>query len=41
MLNKYIPQSEKALQLYELVQRKHDLKQMLVAEQNRSLQVLP
>lgn len=31
----FSPQSKKALALYELVQRRHDLKQMLVAEKNR------
>lgn len=34
-LAKFIPASKKALELYELVQRRQDLKQMLVAEKNR------
>ena len=34
-LEKFVPASRKALELYELVQRRHDLKQMLVAEKNR------
>lgn len=31
----FVPQSAKLVQLYELVQRRNDLKQMLVAEKNR------
>ena len=34
-LAKFIPSSKRALELYELVQRRKDLKQMLVAEKNR------
>ena len=34
-LEKFIPSSKKALDLYELVQRRRDLKQMLIAEKNR------
>lgn len=34
-LKKFVPESKKALDLYELVQRRLDLKQMLVAEKNR------
>lgn len=34
-LKLYTPSSNKALELYELVQRRNDLKQMLVAEKNR------
>jgi transposase len=34
-LELFIPQTEKALELYELVQRRNDLKQILVAEKNR------
>lgn len=34
-LARFVPPSKKALDLYELVQRRHDLKQMLVAEKNR------
>jgi transposase len=34
-LEKFVPISKKALELYELVQRRQDLKQMLVAEKNR------
>lgn len=34
-LLKFIPSSKKALDLYELAQRRKDLKQMLVAEKNR------
>lgn len=34
-LEKFIPASKKALELYELVQRRQDLKHMLVAEKNR------
>nr|WP_244946922.1 transposase [Legionella israelensis] len=34
-LELFIPQSTKALALFELVQRRNDLKQMLVAEKNR------
>ncbi len=35
-LELFKPQSEKAFELYELVQRRNDLKQMLVAEKNRT-----
>jgi len=35
LLELFVPQSKKALELYELVQRKNDLKQMLIAEKNR------
>lgn len=34
-LELFKPQSEKAFELYELVQRRNDLKQMLIAEKNR------
>lgn len=34
-LTKFVPASKNALELYELVQRRQDLKQMLVAEKNR------
>ena len=34
-LTKFVPCSKKALDLYELVQRRQDLKQMLIAEKNR------
>jgi transposase len=34
-LAKFIPANKNALDLYELVQRRHDLKHMLVAEKNR------
>lgn len=34
-LELFQPQSTKAIELYELVQRRHDQKQMLVAEKNR------
>ena len=34
-LEKYKPASKHSMQLYELVQRRHDLKQILVAEKNR------
>lgn len=34
-LELFSPQSKQALALFELVQRRHDLKQMLVAEKNR------
>jgi transposase len=34
-LAKFVPSSKKALDLYELVQRRQDLKKMLVAEKNR------
>jgi len=34
-LDRFIPSSKKALELYELQQRRKDLKQMLVAEKNR------
>jgi len=34
-LNLFVPQSQKSLELFELVQRRSDLKQMLVAEKNR------
>lgn len=36
LLEKFTPQSKKSLELYELVQRRRDLKQMLVAEKNRA-----
>ena len=35
-LEKFVPLSKKALDLYELAQRRKDLKQMLIAEKNRS-----
>lgn len=35
ILEVFVPQSPKALELFELVQRRHDLKKMLVAEKNR------
>lgn len=34
-LDKFVPPSKKALELYQLIQRRQDLKQMLVAEKNR------
>ena len=34
-LERFVPSSKKALDLYELAQRRQDLKQMLVAEKNR------
>lgn len=34
-LELFVPQSSKALELFELIQRRHDLKQMVVAEKNR------
>lgn len=34
-LELFVPQRKKAIELYELVQRRNDLKQMLVAEKNR------
>ena len=34
-LRQFIPSSKKALDLYELTQRRQDLKRMLVAEKNR------
>jgi transposase len=35
ILEKFVPSSKKSLDLYELVQRRQDLKQMLIAEKNR------
>lgn len=34
-LARYVPESKQALKLYELVQRRRDLKQLLVSEKNR------
>jgi transposase len=34
-LDIFIPQSERMLELYQLVQRRNDLKQMIIAEKNR------
>lgn len=34
-LNIFVPQSKRMLELYELVQRRKDLKQMIIAEKNR------
>ena len=35
VLATFTPQSKQAIDLFELVQRRHDLKQMLIAEKNR------